>query len=93
MVLTSVVVPDVLAPETRIDANGPTIVDLWATIMVHITNEPSHAEVTEPRNPGVKAAHLFITHLARCKNTFTPTKNIPDLEGKDMATKVDTVVD
>lgn len=78
IVLATVVVSNVDSPETRMDADGPTMVDLCATSMVHITNEPSHAEVTESRNPGVKAAHLLITHLARYKNTFTSTKNIPN---------------
>lgn len=80
IVLTTVVVPDVDTSETRMDADGPTIVDLCATSMVHFTMEPSHAEVTESRNPGVKAAHLFMTHLARYKNTLTSTKNMPNLE-------------
>lgn len=87
MVVTTVVVSDVDSSETRMDADGPTIVDLCATLRVHITNEPSHAEVMESRNPGVKAAHLFITHLARYKNTFTSAKNIPNLEGAGIATK------
>lgn len=87
MVVTTVVVSNVDSSETRIDADGPTIVDLCATLMVHITLESSHAEVIESRNPGVKAAHLLMTHFAHYKNTFTTTKNMPNLDGAGIATK------
>lgn len=79
MVLTSVIVSNVCRSETRMDADGPTMVDLCATSLVHATDWSIPMEVTEPRNPGVKATHFLMTHLAHYKNTLTCTSNIPNL--------------
>lgn len=76
MGLTVVVVVGADAHENRIDALGPSAVDLCTAEDLEMTSMTMHCESCESLHTGVLAPYEEVTPLACLKGTLTNTRNM-----------------